>query len=254
MPTSRSASSALRSASPADASSGASCSSGATARSAAATRSAPPCLLVGRDRGERRRRAGGQSSVTCRSRSRSARSSSSRPGLRPSVSSASARSSSSRASAAAASRVSSSWARRAAASSRQARRAARAGLGRAGEGVEHRELVARPREPPLLELAAHREQRLDGGRDVLARRAPAPGVGARPPVGEDPPRERRATSSPSGRSSASVAEHLVVREVELGLDVGLLRGGADQRRRRRAPRAAARSRSRGSSSPPPSRR
>ena len=60
------------------------------------------------------------------------------------------------------------------------------GVARPRERVERRELVARPPEPALLELAAHREQRLGGGRDVLARGAPAPRIGPRAPVGEDP--------------------------------------------------------------------
>ena len=63
------------------------------------------------------------------------------------------------------------------------------GLGGARVGVDHRELVARPREPALLELAAHREQRLDGGGDVLAGGASPPRVGARAAVGEDAARE-----------------------------------------------------------------
>src|SRR5439155_16753429 len=58
------------------------------------------------------------------------------------------------------------------------------GVARPRERVERRELVARPPKPAVLELAAHREQRLRGGRDVLARGAPPPRVGARPAVGE----------------------------------------------------------------------
>ena len=114
-------------------------------------------------------------------------------------------------------------------SSRQARRAARAVSARAGVRVERRELVGGPREPALLELAAHREQRLDRSRDVLARGAPAPGVGARPPVGEDPPREHERLLA-LGAELGELAERLVVGQVELGLDVGLVRRRPDQRR------------------------
>ena len=115
------------------------------------------------------------------------------------------------------------------ASSRQARRASRTVLGRARERVEHRELVARPREPPLLELAAHREQALDRGGDVLARGAAPPRVGARAPVGEDPPRddERLLALGPQLRERA---ERVVVGQVELRLDVRLAAGRADRRR------------------------
>ena len=102
-------------------------------------------------------------------------------------------------------------------------------LGGAGERVEHGELIARSREPPLLELAAHREQALDRGGHVLARGAPAPGVGARAPVGEDPARddERLLTLRPQlGERS----ERVGVRQVELGLDVRLAARRPDRRR------------------------
>src|SRR6185436_1559917 len=55
----------------------------------------------------------------------------------------------------------------------------------ADERVEHVELVRRPREAALLELARHRDQPLRRSSDVLACRAPAPGVGAGAAVGED---------------------------------------------------------------------
>ena len=222
------------------------------ARSALATRSAPPSRSSG-EIAASAFAAAPASSVTFRRRSRAALSSSSSPGSSPSVSAASARSSSSRASAAAASRVSSSCARRAAASSRQARRALRVSVGRAGERVEHRQLVRRPREPPLLELPAHRQQRLDDLRDVLARRTPSPRVGACPAVGEDPPgeHERVLVRRPQ---LGEVPEHLGVGEVELRLDVGLLATRRRSTRPRPALRAGGRSRSRGSSSPLPSRR
>jgi len=55
----------------------------------------------------------------------------------------------------------------------------------AAEAVEHLELVCRAREPPLLELAGHRDHALDGPGDVLPRGGAAPGVGARTAVRED---------------------------------------------------------------------
>ena len=137
------------------------------------------------------------------------------------------RSSSSRASADAASRVSSSCSRRAACSSRQARAARRRVEPR--ERIEHVALVGRPRETALLELAAHRDQRLRGGRDVLARRAPPPGVRPGAAVGEDPPREHDVVLAFRPQLGER-AERLVVDAVELGLDVRLVPGGADQRR------------------------
>src|SRR5262249_35566704 len=59
----------------------------------------------------------------------------------------------------------------------------RDGVAGPGKAVERRELGAGTAEPALLELAAHREERLGRGGDVLARGAPAPGVGACPAVG-----------------------------------------------------------------------
>src|SRR5579862_3502550 len=57
------------------------------------------------------------------------------------------------------------------------------------EGVEHRELVARAREPALLELAAHRDQPLGDRGHVLAGDGAPPRVGSRPAVCEDASRE-----------------------------------------------------------------
>ena len=59
----------------------------------------------------------------------------------------------------------------------------------AAERVEHVELIGGTAEPPLLELARHRDQPLRGGREILARDAAAPRVGARAPVREDAARE-----------------------------------------------------------------
>src|SRR5581483_10058651 len=83
-----------------------------------------------------------------------------------------------------------------------------------GEGVEHVALVRRTREPALLELAAHRDQGLRSGRDVLAGGAPPPGVRAGAAVGEDPPREHDAVLAlrPQLRERS---ERIVVRRVPL---------------------------------------
>ena len=187
---SRRRSSMSRSSSPARFSSGAMCSSGATERSASADEAACSVAFVRRERRGRRGRAVA-SSATWRCRSRSARSRSSSPGSIPSVSSTSARSSASRASASAAFAVSSSWRRRAACRSRHAARAASAAgeLLLAAEAVEHLELVRRPREPALLELARHRDDALDRSGDVFPRGRSPPRVGARAAVGEDTPRD-----------------------------------------------------------------
>src|SRR5205807_1695452 len=48
--------------------------------------------------------------------------------------------------------------------------------------VEHVELVGRSRQPPLLELARHRDQALGDRRDILASDAAPPCVRARPSV------------------------------------------------------------------------
>src|SRR5262249_20504861 len=108
------------------------------------------------------------------------------------------------------------------------------GVDGTGEAVEGGELVAGSGETALLELPAHREQRLGSRRNVLARRAPAPRVGARTAVGEDPPREHERILALRAQRGEP-AEDIVVRQVELGLDVRLAGGRAD--RRRVAPRA-----------------
>ena len=199
---SRSWSSAARSVSPAAASSGASRSSGATARSADPTRSAAPSSVLGRERRDRGGRPGSElGHVTeplaigaqlvldaglepvrvgderaqlvepCRRGRRVARQLVVQPPRRRQL---------------------------APGAPRLAHRP-----GRPGERVEHRELVARACEPPLLELAAHREQALDRGRDVLARGGYGPR--RRRACGRRRRSAVRATSasSPSGCSSAS---------------------------------------------------
>ena len=97
------------------------------------------------------------------------------------------------------------------------------------ECVEHAPLVGGPREAPLFELAAHRDQRLGCRGDVFASGATPPRVGPRAPVGEDPARQDETVLSvrPQLRESA---QRLVVHVVELGLHVRLLARGADQRR------------------------
>jgi hypothetical protein len=98
-----------------------------------------------------------------------------------------------------------------------------------GEGVEHLELVRRPGEPPLLELAGHGDQLLGDRGHVLAGRGAAPGVRARPAVGEDPPGEQEGLLA-LGSQVGERPEQLVVDRVELGLHVGLRPGRPDQRR------------------------
>src|SRR5205814_1176441 len=100
----------------------------------------------------------------------------------------------------------------------------------ADEGIEHVELVGRPGEATLLELARHRDQALGRGREVLPRDGAAPGVGARPAVGEDPAREREARLV-LGLKLGERLHALLVEEalwqVELGLDVRLAAAGPD---------------------------
>src|SRR5207244_1592350 len=61
----------------------------------------------------------------------------------------------------------------------------------AGEAVEQLELVRGAGQPPLLELARHRNDPLDGGGNVLAGRSTAPGIRTRPPVCEHAPRDQQ---------------------------------------------------------------
>ena len=128
----------------------------------------------------------------------------------------------------------------------------------AAERVEDVELVRRAREPPLLELAGHRDQSLRRRREILARDRPAPRVRPRSPVGEDAAREHE--------------PGLVLRpQLGEGLELVVLEEPVRQRRARprrtpRSPartdrgriaawrRAAARSPARRSSCPLPSRR
>ena len=100
----------------------------------------------------------------------------------------------------------------------------------ADEGVEHVELVGGAAEAALLELARHRDQALGGGGEVLARDGAAPGVGARAAVAEDAPGQHE-PGLVLGRQLGERGELVVVeeplRDVELGLDVGLAAGRAD---------------------------
>ena len=103
----------------------------------------------------------------------------------------------------------------------------------ATEGVEDVELVRRPREPPLLELAGHRDQPLGDRRNVIARRGAPPGVGPCSAVGEDSAREDETLLALRPELREHVEGFLLqepVREVELGLDICLLAAGSDQRR------------------------
>ena len=76
-------------------------------------------------------------------------------------------------------------------------------LRRPGERVEQVELVRRPREPPLRELAGEREQPVGRGDEVVACHAAAPRVGARAPVGANAPGddEPRLVVRPAGRGA-----------------------------------------------------
>ncbi len=103
----------------------------------------------------------------------------------------------------------------------------------AAEGVEDVELVRRPSEASLLELAGHRDQALRQRRDVLSRRGPPPGVRTRPSVCEHAARDHDPllVLGPELRDRLeAVLFEQVGRCVQLRLDVRLLALGADQRR------------------------
>ena len=90
-----------------------------------------------------------------------------------------------------------------------------------------------PAEPPLLELTGHRDQPVGRSRDVLARRTASPGVSARAAVGEDAAGDDQAVlvGGPKlGERLEAVVLEERAREVELGLHVGLVAVGADERR------------------------
>ena len=95
----------------------------------------------------------------------------------------------------------------------------------AAERVQRFELVARPGEPALLELAGHREEPLRGRREIFARDRPPPRVRASAPVREDAAREHHPrlscwTNLLDRRQIVFPEQRL--RDVELGLDVRLL--------------------------------
>ena len=97
----------------------------------------------------------------------------------------------------------------------------------AAEPVQHFELIRGPCEPPLLELARHRQHALDGGGDVLAGGGAAPRVRAGAAVAEDLAGDDERVLV----LRAQLAELVeLVGQVELGLDVRLLAGRADERR------------------------
>jgi hypothetical protein len=77
-------------------------------------------------------------------------------------------------------------------------------------------------------LPRHGDQSLDERGQLLARDVPPPRVGARPPVGEDAPRRHEGRLAGGAqlrdRGQIRVVEN-PVREIELGLDVRLLRAG-----------------------------
>ena len=103
----------------------------------------------------------------------------------------------------------------------------------ADEAVEDVELVRGPSEAPLLELAGHGDQALAHSGQVLAGRGPSPRVGAGAAVGEDAAREHEPVLV-RGPELGETLQTLLVeepgREVELGLDVCLVRAGPDEAR------------------------
>ncbi len=101
------------------------------------------------------------------------------------------------------------------------------------ERVEHLELVRRTREPALLELARHPDEKLGRGCEILPRSRPPPCVGAGASVGKDPAREHEppfVLGPQLGERLEPVLLEEPVGEVELGLDIGLLPGLADRLR------------------------
>ena len=101
-----------------------------------------------------------------------------------------------------------------------------------GERVEQVELVRRPSQPPLRELAGQREQPLRTGDHVLARDAPPPRVRARAAVGCHASRDDQTRLVVGPEVAKRLQAFLVeepVRDVELRLDVRLVAGGADRR-------------------------
>ena len=108
----------------------------------------------------------------------------------------------------------------------------------ADERVQDVELVCRPRQAPLLELAGHGEQTLRRGGEILPCDRAAPGVGARATVGEHPPGQDETLlihfMFVLRRELRETGQLVVVPEplgrVELRLDEGLLRSRADEPR------------------------
>ncbi len=100
----------------------------------------------------------------------------------------------------------------------------------AHEGVEDVELVRRPGEAALLELARHGQEPLDESRQVLARHGPPPGVGAGAPVREDAAGGHQALLPRRPQLGDRLELRVVekpVRKIELGLDIGLLGPGPE---------------------------
>ena len=86
-------------------------------------------------------------------------------------------------------------------------------------------MIGRSCQAPLLELARHRDDPLDRRRNVLACRSAAPGIRPRPSVGEDAPRDEQRVLV-LGAQLGQLVE--LVRQVDVGFDVGLGSGGADE--------------------------
>ena len=103
----------------------------------------------------------------------------------------------------------------------------------ADEGVEDVELVGRPREPALFELAGHGDQALAGRGQVLAGRGATPRIGAGAAVGEDAAGDDETllvVRAQVGEALETVLVEQAVRQVELGLDVRVVRARPDEAR------------------------
>ena len=102
----------------------------------------------------------------------------------------------------------------------------------AAEGVEDVERIRGSGEPSLLELARHRDQPLDSCSDVLARDSATPRISPRAPVAEHAARDheaRLAVRAKLGDTGQLVLVEEALRDVELGLDIGLGTVAADRR-------------------------
>jgi hypothetical protein len=98
------------------------------------------------------------------------------------------------------------------------------------EGIENVQLVGRPREPALLELAGHGDEPLAGGGEIFSRSGAAPGIRARAPVREDTSRHNELLlvfGTELGERDELVLVEQSGGKVKLGLHIGLGPLGAD---------------------------